>query len=809
MKPRQHFQALSHSKYSQQSEHLSSSTTDEFEKLDERKFNPYPTGRTLEPSVEIDEVDEPKNQGLNLRSLWRTIQRNVLLIAGVTTVGVTATTLYSVLISLSPTYEGDFRLLVEPVTVEAKFTDPSVISRDGGVSVNSIDYPTLLQVLQSPELLTKITEQIQSRYPDVSYNLLLKDLEVNRVGKNLSDTTKLIAVYYKSKDPGKVQFVLEELAKGYLNYSLQTRKIHIRGGVQFIEDQLPRLQQQVDVLEKALQLHQQQYKLSAPTSEGTQLSGQLREIQFQKLATQRELQELKTLYKNLHSQLKLAPNQVLAASTLSEDPNYQSLLAELKKTESQIAIESARFNDKTPVILGLREKQKNLSQLLNQESQRIIGRNLSNTPVNSQVMNFQNSTRQALIKQLVDTTNQIQVLETRNRAIVQAESSFNQQVQQFPTVIRQYNDIQRRLEIATKTLNQFLIQRETLQAEAAQKEVPWEIISAPKTQLSASSNHLKKIAMGLIAGFVLGVGAAVYKEKSRDVFYSPEDLEEGIQLPLLGVTPFNESATQFSGLSAVAGAIEEPKAKHSDVSLFVEAFNSLYASIRFLASTPQLHSLVVSSAAPGDGKTTVALHLAQVAALMGQRVLLVDANLRLPQLHTRLGLSNQQGLSNLLSQNLEPNDLIQQVPLQNNLFVLTSGQLLPDSTRLLASTQMQHLIKQFKTDFDLVIYDTPHLFGLTDTNYLAAHTDGILMVVSIGKTHRSAVKQVLNRLNTWNLPILGVVANHIEENTNSSNSEDNRYYEQNYQPHHVFENKPKTLKTSLLTSVQETDDALR
>ncbi len=344
--------------------------------------------------------------------------------------------------------------------------------------------------------------------------------------------------------------------------------------------------------------------------------------------------------------------------------------------------------------------------------------------------------------------------------------------------------------------------------EIAQKEVPWEVVSAPRIQLSASTNILKELALGVIAGFVLGVGAAVYKEKRRNVFYTNEDIEEGTQLSILGVAPFNESAAHFTNFSAVAGSIEGTKAQHSDTSLFLEAFNSLHASIRFLASNPPVHSLVVSSAAPGDGKTTVALHLAQVAALMGQRVLLVDANVRLPQLHTRLDLPNLQGLSNLLCQELEPNDLIQRSPL-DNLFVLTSGQLLPDSTRLLASTKMQHLMKQFHTAFDLVIYDTPHLLSFADASFLAAHTDGILMVVGLSKTKRSVLKQVVDRLNTWHLPILGVVANHIKEHKNSSHSHDNRDYEQNHQLRPSFENEPKTLKTAALTSVQEADDGYR
>ena len=735
-------------------------------------------------SFDTYDLDEPKSRGLNLRSVWRTIQRNVLLIAGVTTV-VTTATLYSGLTS-SRSYQGDFRLLVEPVTSEAKFTDPSVISRDGhdGGSSMSVDYPTLLQVLQSPGLLSGIAKRIQARYPDVNYTSLSKNLVVQRIGTNLLDSSKVIEVDYKGEDPQKVQFVLEEIAKGYLNYSLEDRKLRIGGGVQFIEAQLPRLQQEVNGLTGQLQALQQRYKLSDPVSDGAELSKQVREIQAQKLDTQRQLQEQKTLYKNLQKQLGLAPKEVIAASTLTENPNYQELLKQLKQVESQIAIESARFSEENPTIRTLQEQHKNLSRLLKQEAEQILG----STARTSQVPTFQNSIRLALIKQLVDAGNQVQVLEARNQVIAKAEASLNQQVQQFPAVTRQSNDLQRRLEIATKTLNQLLVQRETLRVEAAQKEVPWQVVSAPNIQrdalgnpLPATSDTAKKLPMGVIAGFVLGLGAAVLKEKFRNVFYTTEDIQDAIELPLLGAIPLDKS-TKHPNYSAVAGSIKGTEVNHSDDPLFLEAFNSLYASIRFLPSGSPVRSLVVSSATPRDGKTTIALHLAQAAALMGQRVLLVDANFRLPQLHTKLGLPNVQGLSNLLYKNLEPNELIQRSPLEKNLFVLTSGQLLSDSTKLLTSTQMQHLMEQFQAAFDLVIYDTPHLLSLADANFLAAHTDGILMVVGVGKTNRSAVMQVLNKLNTWRLPVLGIVANHLEKSRDSSYDHTDAYYYEQKRP---------------------------
>lgn len=765
--------------------------------------------------VDTNDFDELKSRGLNLRPIWRIIQRNASLITGLTTV-VALAALYSVL-TTPRTYQGDFRLLVEPITSEAKFTDPSVLARNSGgsytgagldyASLVDVDYPSLLQVLKSPKLLTMIAKRIQLRYPDVSYDLLSKNLVVQRVGTNLIDFTNVIKVSYKEEDPAKVQFVLTEVTKGYLKYSLENRRTRVGEGVQFIQGQIPGLQQRVDNLRGQLQTFQQRYNLIDPTTESEELSRQISGIRAQKIEAQRQLSENKALYINLQKQLSLSPDQVIAASTLTENPNYQNLLAQLKKVESLIAVESARFSEESPIIQTLRQKQKNLSLLVNQEAQQILG-----STGNSKLLTFQNSTRLALIKQLANTANQVKVLEIRNQQAAQAEALLEKRIQQLAATTRQYNDVKERLDITTKALEQLLMQRENLRVEAAQNQVPWEVIAEPRIASNAAGNLIpvsrgttKKLAIGLVGGFLLGLGAAVLRDKYRNVFHTTEDIQDAITLPVLGVISFNKSA-KMSKSSAVVESIAETESYYSGTSLFLETFNSLYTSIRFF-SEPPVRSLVVSSAAPGDGKTTIALNLAQAAAAMGQKVLLVDANLRLPQLHIKLGLSNQKGLSNLY-QNPDSEECIQRSPLQENLFVLTSGKLLPNSTKLLASSQMQNLMEQFQTAFDLVIYDASHLLGLADTNFLAANTDGILMVVGLGKTNLSEMMHVLNGLDSFRLPILGIVANHFKGGENSSYGYHNRYYEQNHQVRPSFAKKPQKFKTDLLALAKQTDDAL-
>jgi capsular exopolysaccharide synthesis family protein len=194
-----------------------------------------------------------------------------------------------------------------------------------------------------------------------------------------------------------------------------------------------------------------------------------------------------------------------------------------------------------------------------------------------------------------------------------------------------------------------------------------------------------------------------------------------------------------------------------------ESFRLLYTNISLLGSKQMpIRSLVVGSAARDDGKSTIAQHLAETAAALGQRVLLVDADLRHPQLHQRLGLKNNYGLSDLVQRGLNLNEVIQQYPNQADLFLLSGGSGVDDPVKLFSSPQLEHLMEQFRSFFDLVIYNTPPLVGLSDAQLVAKHADGILLVVRLEQTDRIMVDKALESLKIAGTIVLGCVANDVK-----------------------------------------------
>ncbi|NJO72206.1 MAG: AAA family ATPase, partial [Oscillatoriales cyanobacterium RM1_1_9] len=589
------------------------------------------------------------------------------------------------------------------------------------------------------------------------------------------DATKILQVSYQASDPELIQAVLDSARDRYLKYSLEERTTGIDEAVRFIDEQLPELREKVNLYQSQIQKLQQEYELINPQVKGEQLYTQISTLENQILDTQRELPELRKKYETLEAQLNLAPEDALAASALSESPTLAQLRTKITEVESKLAELSPIYQSDTPEIQQLQQEKANLQRLVDQETQRTLESSAA-TVQNPAIYSFQNSTRQQLIAQLVEARNQSQVLEVRLTNLQQLKQTLEQEAQDYPIIARQYNEAQKQLDGTNQLLDQFLTQREKLRVERAQDNEPWKIINQPHVEtndqgeiLSIAEDSSKKLlAASVLGGLLLGMGLALLLEKLQNIFYTPQDLREDTAFPMLGVIPrYKQSGmTHFFRLpSAQAGsALALPHQSE-----FEDAFDSLYANIKFQYADFPLQSLAICSAETGDGKSTVALHLAETISGMGQHVLLVDANLRSPQLHVNLGLPNQKGLCDLLTDhNVDPKVLVQSAAGIENLFVLTAGQPSSAAIKLLGSAQMLQIVEEFQNTFDFVIYDTSELKHYKDAVFLAGHLDGILMVVSIAKSRKTTVEKVLAEISRFRLSCLGTVGNYTQRNSPAS-----------------------------------------
>ena len=736
----------------------------------------------------VNQTVESDGDSIDLRQLANMVKHRLRLI-GAIVVGVTAVTAI-ITFNQEAKYKGSFKLLVEPVTEEKE--DPlSVLQQDFG----GLDYETQIEVLRSPRVLNPIIKALSAKYADIDYEGLIKPKKSPLKIEQL-DETKILEVSFTDGDPQKIQFVLDNLAEAYLSYSLEEKRMAVKQGIDFVDSQLPEVRERVDELQGKVQRFRQQYNLLDPEEQAGILAAQGVEYEQKYFDTQAQLKETRSLYTLLQQQLGLNPDQALAASYLSESPRYQNLLDELQQVEVELAQESSRFSAGNPVIQSLEEKKTQLNVLLQQEANGVLGQNLANSVDNTPNLTSPSTLRLELNQQYIQAANEIEILELRERVLKGAIAEFEDLTKQMPVIARQYTDLNRQLTVATESLNRFLTAQEELQLKGAQNALPWQTISQPKVlEDPISPNPPKNIALGIISGLMLGCAAALLAERLDPVFHSPEELKESINLPILGLIPVQKDLQPAETLIPspkkekvglpqlqignttlnLNRSLNSPTAdsnsrqKWFSSSPFLESFRSLNTNIKLLGSDNSLRSFVISSSIPSEGKSTVSCHLAQAAAAMGQRVIIIDADLRRPQVHHWLGVENHEGLSNVLATGLDVEEAIVKVPQWENLSVITAGDIPPDPTRLLSSQKMFSLMDRLKScrKYDLIIYDTPPILGFADGRILSNRTDGVVLVVRIGKTDRSLLKQNIDNIQMSNVPILGVIANQVNRTTNS------------------------------------------
>ncbi|HEY9649457.1 MAG TPA: polysaccharide biosynthesis tyrosine autokinase, partial [Coleofasciculaceae cyanobacterium] len=657
----------------------------------------------------------------------------------------------------TPVYQATFQILTKPVTVEGEVISsvPQTLTgrREGTAAPETATVDeTKIKVLLSPRVLSPVVEKLQAKYPGFNYGSLVGSLTIAPSGPSILD------VGYQSSDPKLVKDVLDFVSKAFLNYSLEERQTDIRQGLAFVEKQLPQLESRVETQQERLLKIRQQFNLVDPQKTGEQLSAQISTVEQQRVDNQVQLKQAQALYSELQTELTQKSAEAATASALAGNARYQKILDQLQDIDSQIAKESALFLEESPTIEILREQRQNLLPLLSREGQRVQG----------------------------ELASRIEELQTRSQVLSQTVESLNKQVKQLSVINREYNDIEQELKIATDNLNQFLAKREGLRIDAAQRQIPWQLLAPLGEPIPSAASAKKNLILGTILGLLLGLGVALVVDKLSNVMFTSKEVKDLTKLPLLGVIPFEKDLGEFAPAGNVGAFVQNPNGLGNNYPLqtyrrsdFFEVFRSLYTNIRLLGSDTPIHSLVISSATHEDGKSTVAVYLAQAAAAMGQRVLLVDTNLRGPTIHNRVGLMNIQGLTDVISSDLDFNDVIEQSPLEENLFVLTAGSIPPDPIRLLASQKMQDLMDKLQSAFDLVIYDTPPLVGIADAYLLATHTNGIVLVAGLGKLKRVLLEQALDELRVVGTPVLGAVANRAKESMASSSSYYQRSYMQN------------------------------
>lgn len=270
-----------------------------------------------------------------------------------------------------------------------------------------------------------------------------------------------------------------------------------------------------------------------------------------------------------------------------------------------------------------------------------------------------------------------------------------------------------------------------------------------------SPNVLRTLLLGAVLGLMLGFALAAVRELLDTSLKTSDDIEAITPAPILGWIHNDPAVAKEPLISSLSP--HHPR---------VESFRVLRTNLQFVDVDNNNKAFVVSSAVPGEGKSSSATNIAITLAMAGKKVLLVDADLRRPRAAAILGVDEAVGLTTVLLGQLTAADAIQEHP--TGLQVMAAGAVPPNPAELLQSQAMTDLIAELRAAYDVVIFDAPPLLPVTDAALLAARTDGAVVVVRHGKTTRDQVRSACDRLTHIGATPLGVVFNRVPSKSGGS-----------------------------------------
>ena len=682
-----------------------------------------------DPDAYIDE----SSRGLDVRFILANIRRKLGLIAAILALSLVAGVLYTM---AQPS------LYTAQTSVQINDQSERVLRQGEDLeSTNSYDerfLKTQIDVLKSRGLAVRVAQKLKlfgnpgfaaAMGGEGSAGLpaaIDRDITIGRLRGNLNVElpydSRIVTIAFTSGDPALSAQIANAFASEFIQSNLQRKYDSSAYARQFVSNQLAETKQRVEDSERALNAYARSAGLIRTLdtgSEGDKGSGS----GGGGSVTTASLLQLNSAANDAR-QARIAAevrwqafNSVPLASTkdVLSNANYQTLLTQRAGLETKLQELRAEHLDDYP---GVRELKAQLAE---------VNRQLQMT-----ANNVRNSVRSDLASAIAaERELAAQVNSLKGATLSEQDRSV------------QYNLLAREADTNRELYDGLLQRYKELNAAAGVATSNVAIIDVAEPPLGPSSpNHSRNIAFALFLGLFLAAAVVFLSIQLDDAIRVPEDMEAKLGLPLLGIVPHSEGDPQQ--------ALLDPKSQMS------EGYNALRASL--LHSTPAgiPAVLLVTSAQPGEGKTTTSQAVALTLARLGKSVLLVDGDLRRPALHQVFSLANQRGLSSLLT-SLDPLESAVQPTAEPRLSVLPSGPVPPSPTELIASNRFLALIDQMVEKFDVVVIDSPPILGLADAPTMAALADGVVFVVEAGRSRRGALKAALRRLRAMRPNLLGGV----------------------------------------------------
>jgi len=639
------------------------------------------------------------------------------------------------------------------------------------------------------ELFTLGLYDSEAERPD-TYNMAytdeIGDRFAGKILKGLSVSNKrstdILELSFKSVNADEARRVANMIANIYAQMDIKWGSEDAFQSVDFLEKLVLSQERALHEAEEKIRDYKTQEKMYDLQGNAGSFSSQLTSVETEIYNILAEINIRKEKAEMLKSRLSLDEKSL--ADQLLNNINAQmvSLRKEIGVLESQLIQNTVTYGKNHGAVKELEVKIYALKDQLNAKVSMLISKGVTvKDPLQA---------RQETITELLTMDSEILGLDLKKLEAEKLQKIYSDKLGYLPQKQLEFARLQRNLSVLNQNYSYVRQKLEEAKIQLASLAGKVQLLDlARKPGAPSSPDHKRNILMGLILGFGAGIGLAFLLEFLDNTVKTVDHIERQ-NLSVLGIIPSigeekikkrrlfrgrkSRSKSSKQVLRRRLITREDPRSPVS------EAYRSLRTSMMYTSADKQVKSILISSAGPGEGKTTTVANLAITYANLGKKTLLVDTDLRRPVVHKVFKINKEPGITDYLSGAVDDFDLLIQKSSIENLFVVPSGIIPPNPSELLGSERMSKLVSNLEYKWDMILFDSPPLVAVTDATMVSKEIDQIIIVVKVGQTDKKAFKHTINSLRNVNAPLGGVILNAVTH----KNSYGSYYYY--YQYYHYY-----------------------
>jgi polysaccharide biosynthesis transport protein len=628
------------------------------------------------------------------------------------------------------------RAVIEVMPVAPKIMEMEEVetlgARTGSKDFVRLYYGTQHRIVKSNTVIGKVLERIRTDHGVTSFDEAEDPVEKLRSKMRLimhSETT-LFVIRVEDSDPELAALIANTIAEVYMENNLERGQAATKQALNWLEKELKRYRQQKLAADERVHEYKFENDLVGIEEQHNSVLDQMRLVHDLHNKTQTELVTLTVERDQFQNALGAGLWRVLSSQEMESSPNLTSYLDKEADLQKQLNKMLVYYLPSHPEVIELQSEIDGLRALVKEELTASLAQK------ETALIHLEEK-KSALEVEMVRIKDQIKNFDRKmiELEFLTAEATRNETI---------FNDLDSRL--SQVDLSQFMSANNIRFVDRAEPDFE-----------EVSPNIIQNVVLSIVLGLLGGAALAFLLEFLDNSIKSTEDLEKMLGMPLLGVVPIIDPEDMALIPSNRERAIYSFTRQRSPVA---ESLRSIRTNIKFRTGNKEQLLLLVTSAVPKEGKSFTASNLSAVMAMSGQRVLLIDADLRRPSIHRLFEMTDDFGTVDLLTGGKTITELVQpsHVP---NLDIIVAGPTPENPNELLGNGVLRN-IKALASEYDIIVIDSPPATAVSDPMVLSPLVDGVVLVVEANQTRRPVVQQAINRLKNVNANLLGGVVNKFD-----------------------------------------------